>query len=192
MVNLFKSILYLIFNKLESNSDPYPKTDIYHENLSTNLGFFAVLAGIFPTQVCFVSRYIYLRNLNGEMNFQAETDFEFATITLRNDGIVEFVQKPGVINLSKVKECHAAMDALQVEQPFLLLVIVPSGASATKEAREYAAQESIRNRIKAQAIVLDNVATRIMANFYMKINRPRQPIKIFSDKKQAITWLQKN
>jgi hypothetical protein len=125
------------------------------------------------------------------MEIQSETDFEFATIRLRVDGIVEFTQKPVVIDINEVKECHAAMDLLQVEQPFLLLVIVPLGASSTKEAREYASQESIRNRIKAQAIVVDSLATRIMANVYMKINRPKQPIKVFSDKNAALEWLLK-
>lgn len=125
------------------------------------------------------------------MNYQAETDFEFATIQLRHDGIVEFIQKPVAIDLAEVKECHAAMDSLQVQQPFLLLVIVPSGASATKQAREYAAQESIRNRIKAQAIVVDNLATRVMASIYMKINRPKFIIKVFSDKQYAVEWLLK-
>ncbi|MFI5204879.1 MAG: STAS/SEC14 domain-containing protein [Flavobacteriales bacterium] len=126
-----------------------------------------------------------------KMEFQAEVDFEFATIQLRKDGIVEFTQKPVVIDIVEVKECHAAMDALQVNQPFLLLVIVPLGASSTKEAREYASQKNIRNRIKAQAIVVDSLATRIMANVYMKINRPQQPIKVFSDKEAAIDWLVK-
>lgn len=44
----------------------------------------------------------------------------------------------------------------------------------------------------AEAILIDNLAKRILARFYFIFHKPNNPLKIFSSEKEAITWLIKH
>lgn len=51
---------------------------------------------------------------------------------------------------------------------------------ATKEACPYS---------KADAFMISSGAMQLIANFYLKINRPQRPTRMFSNEKEAIKWL---
>jgi glutaredoxin len=51
---------------------------------------------------------------------------------------------------------------------------------ATKEACPYS---------KAEAFIINSIAMRIIANFYLKINKPQRPTKMFTHEEEAIKWL---
>lgn len=42
---------------------------------------------------------------------------------------------------------------------------------------------------KADAFVIKSMAQKILANFYIKINKPERPTKFFNNKEEAINWL---
>lgn len=42
---------------------------------------------------------------------------------------------------------------------------------------------------KADAFVIKSMAQKILANFYIKINKPERPTKFFNNKDEAINWL---
>lgn len=42
---------------------------------------------------------------------------------------------------------------------------------------------------KADAFVIKSMAQKILANFYIKINKPERPTKFFNSKEDAIDWL---
>ena len=39
------------------------------------------------------------------------------------------------------------------------------------------------------AIVAHNLAYKIVANFYLKVKKPKTPFKVFSDEDSALVWL---
>ncbi|MGZ3885614.1 MAG: DUF7793 family protein [Bacteroidia bacterium] len=41
----------------------------------------------------------------------------------------------------------------------------------------------------ADALITDSLAMRLIANSYIKFNRPEVPTRMFSDEKKAIEWL---
>ena len=41
----------------------------------------------------------------------------------------------------------------------------------------------------ADALVINSLAHKILANFYMKMNKPVKPTKIFTSQKKAVDWL---
>ena len=41
----------------------------------------------------------------------------------------------------------------------------------------------------ADAFVIKSMAQKILANFYIKINRPERPTKFFNNKEEALIWL---
>ncbi|MCA6363975.1 MAG: STAS/SEC14 domain-containing protein [Bacteroidetes bacterium] len=82
-----------------------------------------------------------------------------------------------------------ARQTYKPEQPFLLILDARQITGMSNEARNYGVNNSFSSMLKAMAIVVDSPATRILANFYMKFNRPRIPTRIFSDTETARAWL---
>lgn len=57
-------------------------------------------------------------------------------------------------------------------------------------AQKYLARESpILKRIKATAIVLNNLPSRLIITFFIKRIKPIYPIEVFGSHKEAIAWL---
>lgn len=61
--------------------------------------------------------------------------------------------------------------------------------SYTKEARDNALiMEALYPGI-ATAVVAPSLAYKIIANFYLLVNKPKKPYKVFNDEEMAIEWL---
>lgn len=73
--------------------------------------------------------------------------------------------------------------------PVLLLAIYAEDNSFSKEARNYIASGEVNAVVKAEALVINSMALRIMGNFYLKVNKPPRESKLFNDKNLAINWL---
>ena len=58
-----------------------------------------------------------------------------------------------------------------------------------KSANEYSASEEGMQYSIAEAIVVKNLAQKIMVSFYLKINKPIRPSKAFNDEDEALEWL---
>ena len=60
----------------------------------------------------------------------------------------------------------------------------------TNEARNHFVIDPKTKDIRlAEALLIDNLPARIFANFYIKVNKPNNPVKIFSKKQKAVEWL---
>ncbi|MCU0436212.1 MAG: hypothetical protein MUC87_22335 [Bacteroidia bacterium] len=95
-----------------------------------------------------------------------------------------------LIELQDVEQlAELARQTYDPNQPFLAILDARHIAGMSNEARNYGVNNSFSTMIKAMAIVVDSPATRILANFYMKFNRPRVPTKVFSDPENAKAWL---
>jgi hypothetical protein len=70
-----------------------------------------------------------------------------------------------------------------------LKVIVEFGklSSITKEARDYLE----KHKVKAicEAIVINNLAQRLIMSFYIKVKSHNHPSKVFKNKKNALKWV---
>jgi len=72
--------------------------------------------------------------------------------------------------------------------PFLIDVRVVNW-DAPKEVRKFHAtnKELLRTR-KAEAILVNSMGLRMLANFYNKFNKPPNPVKVFTNEANAIRW----
>ena len=62
-------------------------------------------------------------------------------------------------------------------------------AQVDKEGREYSASEAGLRFTIADAIIVKNLAQKILAGFYLRINKPRKPTRVFKNENEAIEWL---
>jgi hypothetical protein len=106
----------------------------------------------------------------------------------KNDVVFVKMNENAIIDVEEVDEKHQSLNELVDHQPYCMLVIPASGNSASAEARKYAAR--LKNKkVIAEAIVVDNLAHRLLANFYIKVNRPRQKVRVFSSVPAGLAWI---
>ncbi len=60
----------------------------------------------------------------------------------------------------------------------------------SRDAREYYANERTASIQRATALVIKSPLSRVIANFFMGLNRPLTPTRMFTDVDEAIEWLQ--
>lgn len=58
-----------------------------------------------------------------------------------------------------------------------------------KANRDYWATKDACPYSKAEAFIINSIAMRMIANFYLKINKPERPTKMFTREEEAIKWL---
>ncbi len=119
-----------------------------------------------------------------------EIDHEKLTVRLMSDEYVHVIFKPNTeitIDLqNKMIELYNDLTG-GTKLPFLF----EGGefVSITKEARENAVRMEDDTPTSASAILVKNLGQKIIADFYYKINKPKQPYKVFWSKEKALLWM---
>jgi hypothetical protein len=70
------------------------------------------------------------------------------------------------------------------------IFMAAENVSITKEARDNAVKVEEQSMIGASAVVVDSLPYKLIANFYLKFNKPKRPYKVFSNEEGAVKWLQ--
>lgn len=112
--------------------------------------------------------------------------------TLRSDGIAHIHLKENThITLDVQSQMERAYNELtSIKRPFIFTG--DEFVSITSEARKNAVAMEMRVPIAVSAIVVNNLAQRIIADYYYKFNKPLMPYRVFTNKDKAITWLKEN
>lgn len=105
------------------------------------------------------------------------------------DGIARTKVKQGAeIVLDDAKENSRVVNSLEGSATFSLIVDTRMIKSITKEARDYFSLRGRESRVYAFAILIDSPLSRIIGNFFMGLNKPRVPVKLFTSEQKAIAW----
>jgi hypothetical protein len=110
-------------------------------------------------------------------------------VELREDGIIHVHLNDRVtIDLECQKEMKRIYwEVSDVPRPFLFT----AGAfiSLTREAQKNAKSMEEDVPVAASALVFNNIAQKLMADFYYKFDPPKNPLKVFKDFDKALNWL---
>ena len=111
-------------------------------------------------------------------------------IWLDEHGICRFEAKSGErLELSDAKEALEAVLRLSDGSLPTILVDLRLMQAISKEAREYFSHEDNTRKIAALAFLVDSPLSRLLANFYIGLNSPGVPTKMFTEEEEAIQWL---
>lgn len=94
-----------------------------------------------------------------------------------------------VVNLEMAKQITSEVARFFGETE---LGVVHSAGSLTTiepEVRDYLSGNSRYAHKIAEAFVVRNLGQRIIANFYLRISRPKCPTEVFTTEEEAITWV---
>lgn len=111
-------------------------------------------------------------------------------ITLIEKGIVETFMLPNsIIDTTDILEMKDHNLQLCENKPYVMLITSGHLAYTTKEARELTASKDFSQLTMARALLTDSIGHKLVANFYLKVNRPHVKTKLFSDRENALMWL---
>jgi hypothetical protein len=71
--------------------------------------------------------------------------------------------------------------------PFL--IDIRNIRSITREAREYLASAEASEPLTAVGLLTTSPISRVIGNFFLGLNRPPHPIRMFTSEEEAIAWL---
>jgi len=113
-----------------------------------------------------------------------------AKIWLGEDGITRITYFRNTEDmLVDAKEMVATVWNINKGKKTSLLVDKRVIKSMDREAREYYAGEEAAKTVNATALLIGSPVSRIIANFYIRLNKPKFPVKLFTSETEAIEWL---
>lgn len=109
-----------------------------------------------------------------------------------SDGIARTQVKTGyAIVLEDAEENAKTVNGLFGPDFYPLVIDTRNIKSISKEARDFFSMRGRESRVYGFAILVDSQLSKIIGNFFMGLNRPRVPVKIFTTEKKAIEWCKK-
>ena len=82
-----------------------------------------------------------------------------------------------------------AYDVLLNDKKYPIIHFLGKNASFTKGTREFSVTSRGTQYSLAEAYVFSSLPHRLLANSYLKINKPTIPTKFFSKEEDAVKWL---
>ena len=112
------------------------------------------------------------------------------TIFLVSHGIIEnIIHDHATLEQVDILEMKQMNKQLSGGLPYVVLIDSGTYTDITKEARELLASKEFGEKTIAKALFVRSLGHRIVAQFYIKINKPYINTKIFADREKAIDWL---
>lgn len=109
---------------------------------------------------------------------------------IRPDGIVvQTVVLADKQTLADAKENTSAFSHLAGGEKRRLLVDMAVPYSTEPGVRKYYASEEASRYIAALAMITRSSSARIIGNFFLSINNPGYPCRMFADRDEAVAWL---
>ena len=106
------------------------------------------------------------------------------------DGLLYFRYKPvDSIDLEAAKIIVRDRLAVQKGKSYPVVCYLDAVKNVEKDARDYLAVEGSQ-LVKAVAIIIASTAKIIMTNFYLSVNKPLVPTKMFSNETDAKKYLE--
>lgn len=128
--------------------------------------------------------------MNHSEKIVRQVEHDQVIVALRNDGIVHVQFLPNTeINVELQTVLIELYSQVTLGKKALFIFEGGEFVSITKEARENATLIENDTPTIASAIMVKNLAQKIIADFYYHVNKPKQPYKVFSSFDKGIEWL---
>lgn len=112
-----------------------------------------------------------------------------ATIQYRDDGIIHVHYDDTLFTLEEIKSIFYST---RKHSPWEIAPVYLSGGSFTNQdadARTFSGSEEVMKHCSAIAFLSKTIAEKLLANFFIKFNKPSKPTKAFTNESEAIAWL---
>ncbi len=93
------------------------------------------------------------------------------------------------IDLEHARENSAKVRELSGDQVYPILVDIRKIRSISKEARDHFAMRDRKPGVIAIAMLVSSPLSRIIGNFFLGLNQPAVPTRMFTDRDMAERWI---
>jgi hypothetical protein len=101
------------------------------------------------------------------------------------------VAQDQIVDVAEITEMIEYVKEFLGEKEHYAVVDFGGSLSSSGEARAiYAASDYIQKYRMADAFLVKSLAVRLVANFFINVNRPKVNTKLFTDEDAAVKWLQ--
>jgi hypothetical protein len=108
-----------------------------------------------------------------------------------DDGIVYFVYAKGtMLDFELARKIVGDLNKFLNGEIYPSLVDINGVVSADKLSRDYIAEKS-KILFSKVAFISSNTLSNVIGNFFLEVNKPEIPVKLFSDKQKALAYLSK-
>jgi hypothetical protein len=125
--------------------------------------------------------------------------------TLKDNGIIELtayytwmgddgiartkVKLNAEITIMEARENSVAVNSLSKGSKFPLLIDSRNIRSISKEARDFFAIRERESFVNSFAIIIQSPISKVIGNFFIGLNKPTVPVRLFNNEESAVKWL---
>ena len=119
-----------------------------------------------------------------------KSETEAAQISVCSDGIIRVMfKKKTEVNASHFKALFEIYnDLVEGDRYAFIYYAEDSSVTVTDDGRNYAKNEEYSFPKICNAVIVSNLAHKLLANFYFKFNKPNYPFKVFNKMGEAEKW----
>lgn len=120
-----------------------------------------------------------------------EVDLAEMTVRLRADGIVHVYYKENTVILPELQNRAVVLfRELTGDKKSGYIFESAEGVVFPKESREHSATlEDENSPVAASAVIVKSLASRLVANFFIRVNRSHIKYRVFGNVEDAVRWL---
>lgn len=107
------------------------------------------------------------------------------------DGIFHVVVLTDSFTLDIAEECVKERMRVTQGKSYPMLSDSRKVLNFEKEARKFLALNDNVANLNAGAILIENQLQKILGNFFLLINKPGVPARLFTEKEKALDWLER-
>jgi hypothetical protein len=122
--------------------------------------------------------------------YDIETKISYIT-KLDEDVVRVEVKKDVEPELEDLEENYNAYQSLFANKQLYFLVVFNKGASTSLEVRNKFASKQRSSFKIAEAIVVESMSHKLIANFVLKVQKPTHKMQVFNNETDALKWLLK-
>ena len=115
---------------------------------------------------------------------------DFGEVSIRHEGVIVAKVFHNVeIDLERAKTFHALLEYLSKGEEHSAVIDLSGIATVTPDARAYLAEASSAwGKTIAVALITNTFTARVTGSFFLSVNKPSYPVKIFTDSLEAQHW----
>lgn len=113
-----------------------------------------------------------------------------ATVSLWGNGIVHtYYHDQTVLDVALQLKMASVFNEITEHKKSYFIFEAGEGVTITKEARDNALKLEDSTPILASAVIAQNLAYRMIANFFLKVQKPKGQYRVVANIDEAIKWL---
>lgn len=108
-----------------------------------------------------------------------------------DDGICRTVAKANAeVDLKAAQQNTRMVETFYQNKQYPILIDSNKVKYITREARSHFSTKNRQSVINSMAIIVKSPISRVIGNFFMGLNKPNIPAKLFENESSAVAWLQ--